>query len=115
MYYTYHMNLKTWFNSKPIWLRYGIIGAIVYPLIIIILMMLSFISSLIRLNFIFETIEGIIIFPAYIISNKLINILFISESFNEFRIYYLVLNLIITIILGFIIGLVIGKIKSKNK
>ena len=115
------MNFKL-FKLQPLWLRYAIIGAITYPLISISLTMLSFISSAIELNFIFDILQGIIILPAYFLANSLVlkchslfNVDSPQQGFAVFRYCFLTLSYATTIALGFVLGAIIGKLKSKTK
>ena len=109
------MDFKKLFKSLPMQLRYALIGSVMYPLSFIALMLLSLLTAPIKINFIFEAIEGVIVSPSYFLANYFTNRLFIMESYDSFRFHYLSLTLFFTVIIGFLVGLIIGKIKSKNR
>lgn len=101
------MLFKMWFESKPQWFQYGVLGAIGYPALILFLFILAFITTPIGLRYLFETLISIIVSPAYFLTMHYIYKIFLIESYSSFVFYYIGMITFFTITIGFFMGIAV--------
>ena len=107
------MDIKKWFNTKPIWLKYGIIVSAIYSIVLIFLYVTTFIPLPNFLNFLFDKLHELLYFPQIYISSKIIISNSLYGGYRSFNIMFYLVQLVFTIIIGFIIGTVIGNLRKK--
>lgn len=98
---------------KEKWLKYGLIGAAIYPSAIIIFLILSWIPFI---GIIFSFIDGILLIPSQPPLHFFLMkcAIYSPGTYTWFRICYVIFPLIFSAIYGFIIGGLIGYFKTKK-
>ena len=126
------MDFGEWFHSKPYWLKGLIIGTI-YPVVIILLIILS---NLPFVGFIFDILLNILIYPVLLLSNIFSYIILkifyqgymttniiingcttlfkcSGECYSLFRFCYLTISTIFSFIIAWAVGAIIGSIVGR--
>lgn len=107
------MDFKKWIDTRPIWLKYGVLVSASYSAVLIFLYVTTFVPLPNFLNFFFDRLHEIFYFPQIYLSSKILISTSLYWGYRSWNIMFYFMQLIFTIIIGFVIGAIIGNLRKK--